>query len=224
MSKEFRGSYGVLVTPFTEGGKSVDTAALKNLLDWQIKSKSPGVIVLGTTGEFLTISDDERRTIIETTVKHIDGRIDVLVGTTNAYTPNAVRYSKEAQELGANGLMILPPYYYTPTHDEIYNYYKALCGVVSIPIMIYNNPFTSNVDIPVPSGNITFGVSGVGNLIVISTQTANIRANTTSIDKFTGAVVVGGGLGVNGNVFGGALFDNSQSVLNVVSVINGGTY
>ena len=148
MSKEFRGSYGVLVTPFTEGGKSVDTAALKNLLDWQIKSKSPGVIVLGTTGEFLTISDDERRTIIETTVKHIDGRIDVLVGTTNAYTPNAVRYSKEAQELGANGLMILPPYYYKPTHDEIYNYYKAICGVVSIPIMIYNNPFTSNVDIP----------------------------------------------------------------------------
>ena len=83
---------------------------------------------------------------------------------------------------------------------------------------------TSNVDIPVISGNITFGVSGVGNLIVISSQTANIRANTTSIDKFTGAVVVGGGLGVNGNVFGGALFDNSQAVLNVVSVINGGTY
>ncbi len=148
MSKEFRGSYGVLVTPFTEGGKSVDTAALKNLLDWQIKSKSPGVIVLGTTGEFLTISDDERRTIVETTVKHIDGRIDVLVGTTNAYTPNAVRYSKEAEELGANGLMILPPYYYKPTHDEIYNYYKAICAAISIPIMIYNNPFTSNVDIP----------------------------------------------------------------------------
>ena len=83
---------------------------------------------------------------------------------------------------------------------------------------------TSNVDIPVISGNITFGVSGVGNLIVISSQTANISANTASIDKFTGAVVVGGGLGVNGNVFGGALFDNSQAVLNVISVINGGTY
>ena len=83
---------------------------------------------------------------------------------------------------------------------------------------------TSNVDIPVPSGNITFGVSGVGNLIVISTQTANISANTASVNKFTGAVVVGGGLGVNGNVFGGALFDNSQAVLNVVSVIDGGTY
>jgi hypothetical protein len=83
---------------------------------------------------------------------------------------------------------------------------------------------TSNVDIPVVNGNITFGVSGVGNLIVVSSQTANITANTASIDKFTGAVVVAGGLGVNGNVFGGALFDNSQAVLNVVSIINGGTF
>lgn len=83
---------------------------------------------------------------------------------------------------------------------------------------------TSNVDIPVANGNITFGVSGVGNLIVVSSATANVTANTASIDKFTGAVVVAGGLGVNGNVFGGALFDNSQAVLNVISVINGGTF
>jgi len=148
MSTEFRGSYGVLVTPFTEGGTSVDVEALKRLLDWQIESKSPGVIMLGTTGEFLTISDEERRLIVETTVKHMAGRAKVLVGTMNAYTPHAVRYSTEAQELGADGLMILPPYYYTPTHDEIYGYYKAICSKVSIPIMVYNNPFTSRVDMP----------------------------------------------------------------------------
>lgn len=148
MAEEFRGSYGVLVTPFTEGGKSVDVEALKRLLDWQIASHSPGVIMLGTTGEFLTISDEERRLIVETTVKHMAGRAKVLVGTMNAYTPNAVRYSAEAQELGADGLMILPPYYYTPTHDEIHGYYKAICSKVSIPIMVYNNPFTSRVDMP----------------------------------------------------------------------------
>ena len=148
MSTEFRGSYGVLVTPFTEGGTSVDVEALKRLLDWQIESKSPGVIMLGTTGEFLTISDEERRLIVDTTVKHMAGRAKVLVGTMNAYTPHAVRYSAEAQELGADGLMILPPYYYTPTHDEIYGYYKAICSKVSIPIMVYNNPFTSRVDMP----------------------------------------------------------------------------
>ena len=148
MKEEFRGSYGVLVTPFTEGGTSVDIPALKRLLEWQIASGSPGVIMLGTTGEFLTISDDERRLIVETTVKEIAGRAKVLVGTMNAYTPHAVRYSAEAEELGADGLMILPPYYYTPTHDEIHGYYKAICQKVSIPIMVYNNPFTSNVDMP----------------------------------------------------------------------------
>jgi len=148
LTKEFKGSYGVLVTPFTADGKLIDTQKLKNLIDWQIQSKSPGIIVLGTTGEFLAISDDERDLVIETAVKHVAGRIDVLVGTTNAYTPKAVRYSKKAQELGCGGLMILPPYYYTPTHEEIFQYYKAICDEVSVPIMLYNNPFTSNVDMP----------------------------------------------------------------------------
>ena len=148
MTKEFKGSYGVLVTPFTADGKLIDTQKLKNLIDWQIQSKSPGIIVLGTTGEFLAITDDERDLVIETAVKHVAGRIDVLVGTTNAYTPKAVRYSKKAQELGCDGLMILPPYYYTPTHEEIFQYYKAICDEVSVPIMLYNNPFTSNVDMP----------------------------------------------------------------------------
>ena len=72
--------------------------------------------------------------------------MDVLVGTMNAYTPKAVAYSQEAEKLGADGLMIIPPYYYTPTEDEIFNYYKAICEKVSVPIMLYNNPFTSNVD------------------------------------------------------------------------------
>ena len=147
-TERFVGSYGVLVTPFTKDEQKLDLEALKNFIDWQIKCKSPGIIMLGTTGEFLTISDEERELLVDTAVKHVDGRIKVLVGTMNAYTPKAVTYSKGAQDLGADGLMILPPYYYTPTHDEIYNYYKAICEKVSIPIMVYNNPFTSNVDMP----------------------------------------------------------------------------
>ena len=146
MTKTFRGSYSVTVTPFTEDGSAIDLLALKRFLDWQINVGVPGVIILGSTGEFLTVSDAERRTYVETTVKHVAGRMDVLVGTMNAHTKNAVRYSREAQELGADGLMIIPPYYYTPTEDEIFNYYKAIAEAVSLPIMLYNNPFTSNVD------------------------------------------------------------------------------
>jgi hypothetical protein len=83
---------------------------------------------------------------------------------------------------------------------------------------------TSNVDIPAPNGNITVGINGTGNIIVFSQQTANFAQPTASVDKFTGALVVAGGAGINGNVFGGALFDNSQAVLNVISIIDGGTY
>ena len=146
MPKQFRGSYTVTITPFTADGKKIDIPAWKRFVDWQIKLGVPGIIILGTTGEFLTVSDEERRLFVETTVKHVRGRMHVLVGTMNAYTPHAVRYSREAEELGADGLMIIPPYYYTPTDDEIFNYYKAICEKVSIPIMLYNNPFTSNVD------------------------------------------------------------------------------
>ncbi|MGP9818511.1 dihydrodipicolinate synthase family protein [Salinarimonas sp. NSM] len=146
MPKVFRGSYTVSVTPFTPDGSAVDLEAQKRFLDWQIAEGVPGVIVLGTTGEFLTVTDEERRALVATTVDHVAGRMDVLVGTANAHTPNAVRYSREAEELGADGLMIIPPYYYTPTEDEIFGYYKAICEAVSLPIMLYNNPVTSNVD------------------------------------------------------------------------------
>lgn len=146
MRKTFRGSYTVSVTPFTEDGAAIDFPALRRFLDWQIAVGVPGVIILGSTGEYLTVSDEERRRYVETTVQHVAGRMDVLVGTMNVYTPNAVRYSREAEALGADGLMIIPPYYYTPTEDEIFGYYRAICEAVSLPIMLYNNPFTSNVD------------------------------------------------------------------------------
>jgi 4-hydroxy-tetrahydrodipicolinate synthase len=144
--KTFSGSYTVTVTPFTPGGAAIDYEAWKRFLDWQLACGVPGIIILGTTGEFLTLTEDERGEFVEATVKHIAGRIPVMVGSMNAYTPNAVRYSRQAQDLGADGLMIIPPYYYTPTDDEIFNYYKAICEGCDLPIMLYNNPFTSNVD------------------------------------------------------------------------------
>ena len=146
MSQAFRGSYTVAVTPFSADGSEICTDSLKRFLDWQLECGVPGVIVLGTTGEFLTISDEERRLVVETTVKHIDGRMDVLVGTMNAYTPLAVRYSREAEDQGADGVMIVPPYYYTPTDDEIFKYFQAIAQAIDVPIMLYNNPITSNVD------------------------------------------------------------------------------
>jgi 4-hydroxy-tetrahydrodipicolinate synthase len=144
---DFRGSYTVSVTPFTADGSAVDLDAQRRFVDWQLECGVPGLIVFGSTGEFLAVSDDERRELVRATVEHVAGRIPVLVGTMNAYTPTAVRYSREAQELGADGLMIAPPYYYTPTDDEIFGYYRAICDAVELPVMVYNNPVTTNVDI-----------------------------------------------------------------------------
>jgi 4-hydroxy-tetrahydrodipicolinate synthase len=143
---QFRACHTVTVTPFTEDGAKIDVPALKKFLDWQHRSKVPGVIILGTTGEFLTVSDEERTRYIEATVKHCKGKMSVMVGATHAHTPTAVRFAREAETLGADGLMIAPPYYYTPTEDEIFAYYKAISEAVGIPIMLYNNPFTTNVD------------------------------------------------------------------------------
>lgn len=83
---------------------------------------------------------------------------------------------------------------------------------------------TSNVDIPVANGNVTFGVSGSGNVFVVSNQVANITMTTNSTNKFNGALVVAGGVGVSGNVYGGQLYAENNQVLNVQSVINGGTF
>ncbi len=146
MNRTFRGSYTVTVTPFTEDGSAVDLDAWLSFLDWQLEVGVPGLIILGTTAEFVTVTDTERTQLIESAVAHVAGRVPVLVGTMNASTERAVHYSREAEALGADGLMILPPYYYTPTEDEITAYYAAICDAVSLPIMLYNNPVTSNVD------------------------------------------------------------------------------
>jgi 4-hydroxy-tetrahydrodipicolinate synthase len=146
MTVNFRGSYTVAVTPFNDSGTDIDIGRLNAFLDWQVEAGVPGVIMLGTTGEFLTISPDERSRLVAAAVRHAAGRYHVMVGTMDAYTPRAVAFSREAQDLGADGLMIIPPYYYTPTDDEIFEYYRAICDAVGLPIMLYNNPVTSNRD------------------------------------------------------------------------------
>lgn len=147
MAEKFSGSYTVAVTPFTDDLSAVDVDRLKAFLDWQLAEDVPGIIMLGTTGEFLSVTPEERRIVIRETVDHIAGRIPVLIGTADASTAKAVAQSVEARDLGADGLMIISPYYYTPTDDEIYRYFEAIASAQDLPIMLYNNPVTSNVDL-----------------------------------------------------------------------------
>lgn len=142
-----RGTMTVLVTPFTEDGSAVDLAALRRLVDWQIEEGIHGLVPLGSTGEFLAISREERQTIVEACVETARGRVPVYVGTGAEVTGDAVELAREAERQGADGVMIIPPFYSVPTEDELFEHYRRIGEAISIPIMVYNNPAAANVDI-----------------------------------------------------------------------------
>ena len=169
--KTFEGSYAVCVTPFTEDGSAVDYASLKKYINWQIANGSPGLVFLGSTGEFLSISEEERVGITETAVRTAAGRIPILMGTAAEDTREAVRLSRQAEAMGADGLMIIPPFYSTPTEDELYQHYKTISEAVSVPIMVYNNPATANVDL-VP--HILARLSEIENVLYVKESTMDV--------------------------------------------------
>lgn len=147
---QFRGTYTVLITPFTADGQNVDVPALKRLVDWQIEQGIHGLIPLGSTGEFLSMTPDERQAVIETCIKTANGRVPVLIGTGAERTDDCVSLSREAQSMGADGVMIIPPFYSCPTEDELFTHYRKVSDAIDIPIMLYNNPATANVDLTPP--------------------------------------------------------------------------
>jgi len=143
---KFRGSYTVMVTPFDAEGR-LDEAALRRFVGAQIEGGVHGLIPLGSTGEFLSLTRDERRAVAAIVVEQAAGRVPVLVGTAAEWTDEAIVLSAEAQELGADGVMIVPPYYSSPTEDELFRHYQRIAEAISIPVMVYNNPNTANVDL-----------------------------------------------------------------------------
>jgi 4-hydroxy-tetrahydrodipicolinate synthase len=142
----FSGCYTVLVTPFTADGTAVDLPALAGLVEYQISNGVRGLIPLGSTGEFLSVSREERAAVVETVVRSAAGRVPVLIGTGDEDTRLVVELSREAEAMGADGVMIIPPYYAVPTEDELFHHYSTVAEAIGIPIMVYNNPATANVD------------------------------------------------------------------------------
>ena len=146
VQKPFRGTYTVLITPFTADGEEVDVAALERLVDFQIEEGIHGLIPLGSTGEFLCVSRTSGR-------DHRDrgqagGRPRARADRhRRGGHAEVVRASREAESMGADGVMIIPPFYSVPTDDELFHHYKKVADAIGIPIMVYNNPATANVDL-----------------------------------------------------------------------------
>ena len=142
MQKTFRGVYTVMITPLDASG-AVDLKGLAAFTDWQVKEGIHGLIPLGSTGEFLSLSEEERDGVARTVIETVAGRVPVLIGTGAEDTRESIRLSVKAEAMGADGVMIIPPFYSTPTDDELVHHYKSIASAVAIPIMVYNNPATA---------------------------------------------------------------------------------
>ena len=142
----FKGSGVALVTPFKSDG-SVDYETLRKLIDFQINNKTDAIIITGTTGESATLSYIEHLNVIEECIDHVDGRIPVIAGTGSNCTKSAIQMSKDAENLGADGLLIVTPYYNKTTQNGLINHYSKIADKVSIPIILYNVPSRTGCNI-----------------------------------------------------------------------------
>ena len=147
MKPLFQGACTALVTPFRLD--FVHTEAYDQLLDRQMKAGIAALVVCGTTGESATMSDTERLDLIGHTVDYVRGRCKVIAGTGSNHTAHAVTLSKEAEKLGADGLLLVSPYYNKATEAGLIAHYTAIADQVHIPCIAYNVPSRTGVDIPV---------------------------------------------------------------------------
>lgn len=143
----FKGSITALVTPFADG--RVDEGALHDLIEWQIEEGSSGLVPCGTTGESPTLSHAEHRQVVEITIETAKGRVPVIAGAGSNSTDEAIDLVRHAQEAGADGLLIVAPYYNKPSQEGVYQHFKAIDAEARIPIILYNIPGRSVIDVHV---------------------------------------------------------------------------
>ena len=141
----FRGTFTALVTPFRNG--SIDFTALGKLVEAQIAAGISGVVAVGTTGESPTLTHDEREGVIRTAVEIAKGRCAVLAGTGSYSTRDAIDATQRAEKLGADGALIVAPYYNKPSQEGLFRHFRAIAESTSLPIMLYNIPGRCSVDV-----------------------------------------------------------------------------
>jgi 4-hydroxy-tetrahydrodipicolinate synthase len=141
------GSMPALVTPFKGG--AIDEEALRKLIEWQLESGSTGLVPVGTTGESPTLSHDEHKRVVEIVVAQARGRVPVIAGAGSNSTIEAIDLAVHAEKAGADAVLVVTPYYNKPTQEGMYQHFKAVNDAVGIPIIIYNIPPRSVVDMSV---------------------------------------------------------------------------
>ena len=142
----FEGSFVALVTPFKDD-ESLDESKLKELLEFQIEGGTDGIVPCGTTGESPALSDEEHNRVVELAVQTVNGRLPVIAGTGSNSTTRTLHATEHAKAAGADGVLIVTPYYNKPTQNGLYAHYMKIADSVDIPIIIYNVPGRCGTDI-----------------------------------------------------------------------------
>ena len=143
----FQGSITALITPFKDG--QIDAKAFQKLVEWQIDQGTHGLVPCGTTGESPTLSHDEHKRVIELCIEAAAGRVPVIAGTGSNSTTEAIELTRHAKAAGADGALVVTPYYNKPTQEGLYLHFKAINDAADLPIVIYNIPGRSVVDMSV---------------------------------------------------------------------------
>ena len=183
----FRGSGVALVTPFTED-KEVNFEELGRLIEYQIDGGTDAIIVCGTTGEPVTMTEEERLSVISYTVEKVRKRIPVIAGTGGNCTENVVTFSKKAEDTGADGLLVVTPYYNKATQNGLYEHYKAVASAVNIPIILYNVPSRTGVNL-LPDTAVRLGKE-IENIVAVKEASGNMTQVAEVIEKADGALEI----------------------------------
>ncbi|MEM6740446.1 MAG: dihydrodipicolinate synthase family protein [Pseudomonadota bacterium] len=190
MSDRFRGTYTVMVTAFDAQGR-LDLKAQARFTDWQVRQGIHGLIPLGSTGEFLSLTAEERRAVAKCVIETVAGRVPVLVGAGAESTDDVIANVAMAEALGADGTMIIPPFYSTPTEAELIHHYSRIGAAATRPVMIYNNPATANVDLTPP---LVAELSRLPRIDYIKESTMDVTRIRDILEMSDGRMTVFGGI------------------------------
>jgi 4-hydroxy-tetrahydrodipicolinate synthase len=168
-SPPFKGSFTALVTPFRDG--AVDEKAFRALVSWQIEEGTHGLVPVGTTGESPTLSHEEHRAVVKMCIDEAKGRVPVIAGAGSNSTREAIDLTRFAEDAGADAALVVTPYYNKPTQEGLYQHYKAINDAVGIPIIIYNIPPRSVVDMSVETMARLFELK---NIVGVKDATGNV--------------------------------------------------
>lgn len=180
MTKLFTGVYTALITPFNTD-ESVDYEKLKELIEFQIDNGVSGIVPCGTTGESPTLTNEEHNKVIEETVKAVNGRVKVIAGTGSNSTNEAIEMTKYAESIGADGALVVNPYYNKPTPEGLYRHFKAIADSVKIPIMVYNIKGRTGVN--VETSTLIRLINDCKNIIAVKEASGDINQMKEVIEK-----------------------------------------